>query len=145
MKLATIALSLIALAACQNATGPAGPPDTSQSQIDTLVLAPGQEVGVDRLFRVGFMEVSSDSRCPTDVLCIWAGNAAVEIALAIGEGPSYPFTLNTFTYPPATVDFSGYRVTLLDLTPHPVSTTPIQPGDYRAHLQVGRADSTASR
>jgi hypothetical protein len=144
MRFTVVGLSLMALAACQNATGPAGPPDTSQSQIDTLVLAPGQEVRVDQLFRVGFMEVSSDSRCPTDVLCIWAGNAAVEIALALGEGPSYPFTLNTFDHP-ASVEFSGYRVTLLDLTPHPLSTMPIQPGDYRAHLQVGRADSTAGR
>jgi hypothetical protein len=138
MRFTAIALSLAALAACRAAVDPAGTPDASQVTNDTLVLAPGQEVRVGGVFRVAFLEVSSDSRCPSDVLCVWAGNAAVEIGLAVGMGPTHPFTLNTLAYPPASVDYAGYRVTLVDLTPYPISTRRIPPEEYRAHLLVGR-------
>jgi hypothetical protein len=135
MRLTAIAFSLAALAACRAAVDAAGTPDVSQVTNDTLVLAPGQEVRVGEIFRVAFLEVSSDSRCPSDVLCVWAGNATVEIGLAVGMGPTRPFTLNTLL-DPTSVDFSGYRVTLVDLTPYPVSTRRIPPDEYRAHLLV---------
>lgn len=138
MRLTAIALSLAAVAACRAAVAPGGTPDASQVTNDTLVLVPGQEVRVGEIFRVAFLEVSSDSRCPSDVLCVWAGDAAVEIGLTVGTGPTHPFTLNTLSYPPASVDYAGYRVTLVDLTPYPISTRRIEPEEYRAYLLVGR-------
>ncbi len=144
MRLAVVGLSLIALAACRAAVDPTGGPDASQIVGDTLVLAPGQEVRVG-ILGVAFLEVSSDSRCPTDVVCVWAGDAAVEIGLSAGEGPTHPFTLHTLSYPASSVEFGGYRVTLLELAPQPISTRPIPPDGYRAHLQVTRSDTSASR
>jgi hypothetical protein len=147
MRFVAISLALLALAACRAAVDPAGTPNASAVTGDTLVLAPGQEAQVGAVFGVAFLEVSSDSRCPTDVVCVWAGNAAVEIGLRLGMGPTHPFTLNTLSYPSASVDFGGYRVTLVDLTPHPVSTRHIQPDEYRAHLLVTllNADTAANR
>jgi hypothetical protein len=76
------------------------------------------------------------------VVCIWQGNAQVAIDLGKGEGPSFPFVLNTATGSPA-VDFNGYRVTLLRLDPAPRSTVSIAPGDYRATVRVeALSDST---
>jgi hypothetical protein len=146
MRFAAAVLSLLVLVACRTPVSDTGGLDANQVRGDTLVLAPGQEVRVGAAFRVAFLEVSSDSRCPTDVVCIWAGNATVEIGLAVGMGPTYPFTLNTLL-DPRSVDFSGYRVTLVDLTPYPVSTRRIPPDEYRAHLWVTllNADTAANR
>jgi hypothetical protein len=143
MRVAVIGLSLITLAACRSALDPSGGPDASYVVGDTLVLAPGQEVVVGAAFRVTFLEVSSDSRCASDVVCVWAGDAAVEIGLAVGEGPTHPFTLHTLAYPPSSAEYAGYRVSLLELTPYPITTHRIEPGEYRAHLEVARLDADA--
>lgn len=144
MRFVTVVLALLTLVACRAPVGGAGVPEASQILNDTLVLAPGQEAQVGEVFRVAFLEVSADSRCPTDVVCVWAGNAAVEIGLRVGMGPTHPFTLNTLVNP-TSVDFAGYRVTLLALSPQPTSTSRIPPDEYRASLQVTEPDTTAVR
>ncbi|MDH4350586.1 MAG: hypothetical protein OEW56_05520 [Gemmatimonadota bacterium] len=123
-------------------TDPAAPaPSTQAILADSVLMAPGAEVAVG-ILRLSFLEVSSDSRCPVDVVCIWQGNAAVEIAVGLGEGPSHPKTLNTSEGMPA-VDFNGFRVTLLDLQPAPRAGVAIPPEDYRARFRVeALADST---
>jgi hypothetical protein len=123
-------------------TAPAAPsPSAQETLADSVLMAPGEEVAVG-ILRLGFQEVSSDSRCPVDAVCIWQGNAAVEIAVGLGEGPSHPKTLNTSEGTPA-VDFSGFRVTLLEVQPAPRADIPISPADYRARFRIqALADST---
>jgi hypothetical protein len=89
--------------------------------------------------RVKFVEVSEDSRCPLDVLCIQAGQARIivqaskggqdlgspEVTLAAGGEGS-----------PATLD--GYSISLTELAPYPESTNPTAPSDYVATLIVVR-------
>jgi hypothetical protein len=102
-----------------------------------VTLGFGKEVAVDGIFRVGFFQLVEDSRCPTDVVCVWEGNAAVGVGLTLGTGPTYPFTLNT-TLEPGAVEHGGWRVTLVDVLPAPVSTQPIPPQAYRARLRIQR-------
>src|SRR4029453_14195399 len=52
--------------------------------------------------RIRFAAVENDSRCPADVMCVWAGNAAVRLQLGSGRG-SNTVTLNTSSSP----SFSG--------------------------------------
>ncbi len=131
-------LIALGLAACAN--GPTDPeqPNTQQQVLDSLVLAPGQETLVQTL-RLSFLNVSADSRCAIDVVCVWQGNAAVEVALAVGTGPSQPFTLNTAEGRPTAV-FAGYQVTLVGLLPAARSDRQIRPADYRASLLVAVAE-----
>jgi hypothetical protein len=102
-----------------------------------IELAPGEEILVDGILRVLFMAVEEDSRCPVDVQCVWQGNAAVRIALTSGSGPSHPALLNTGV-DPTKVEFGGYRISLFDLTPKPLSTSTIPAGAYRASLGIER-------
>jgi hypothetical protein len=126
-------MALMALACADD--GSAGPLPVAQEVLaDSVELAPGQELSVGT-FRLSFLEVSSDSRCPEDVVCVWQGNAAVEIAVGMAEGPSHPRTLNTAAGLPA-VDCSGFRVTLLELRPAPHAGVPIPAQDYRARFRV---------
>jgi len=96
----------------------------------------GQEVRPDAVLSVILLSVRNDSRCPIDVVCVWAGNAEVEIGVAFGMGPTRPYVLNT-TLDPRSVDLGLYRITLTGLKPDPVSTSPIPPERYVAtfHLQ----------
>jgi hypothetical protein len=126
MRQSTHVPLLVALSVCL-ACAPSGD--------GTTILAPGQEVLPDANLHLRFVGVSSDSRCAPYEDCLWAGNAAVEIELAIGTDPPNPYTLNTYL-DPKSVDFAGYRVTLADLTPHPPSCRTASQSDYRAHLLV---------
>jgi hypothetical protein len=74
-----------------------------------------------------------DSRCPSDVVCFWQGEAEVEIQFFA------PFQeiieLNTFDKRVDTV--GNYYVELIDVSPYPVSTKTIKTKDYVVKLKIG--------
>ncbi len=102
-----------------------------------IVLAVGDEARVDSLLRVAFSRVLQDSRCATTVVCPWMGDGAIEVWVALGMGPSHPFSIHT-TLDPKSVEFAGYVVTLLDLMPYPYTTDPIPADEYAVRLRVER-------
>jgi len=87
--------------------------------------------------RIRFNGVSNESRCPSDVQCVWAGNAVVHLNLTSTGNPGSDVALNT-TLDPKSADYAGYRVTLVGLKPYPRSGSPIPAGDYVASLRVER-------
>lgn len=125
----------IAAATGCGSTGPSAGPWGGRADT-TLALRIGQEVGApDSVMGVSFLGVLSDSRCPVDVLCVWQGDAEVEIGVRFGEGPTVPYVLHTGVEP-RSVDVRLYRITLVRLRPAPVSTTTIPPESYVAELRV---------
>src|SRR5678815_3586380 len=68
--------------------------------------------------RIRFIAVENDSRCPRDVTCVWAGNAAVQLQLGTGKG-SKTVTLNTSKSASfvSEIEYHGYKVKLVDLSP----------------------------
>ena len=105
---------------------------------------------------VRFMEVSSDSRCPMDAVCVVAGEAIVRI-IVVQRGVVPPpgvslnlirIFINGLTDPPcvtrpgsvdcvlrtssgkAIIETETHTITLLQLAPYPRAATPIPPGDY---------------
>lgn len=140
MRLPFVVTALAAFAACGDITEPAPTPSGDvvwASSPAEVWLAVGDEVRVDSLLRVGFTRVLSDSRCPSLVICIWEGDAAVGLATGIGMGPSYPDTLHT-TLDPRAMDFGGYYITLLELAPYPAASGPIPDDVYSIHLRIER-------
>ena len=61
-----------------------------------FTLRKGQRVTLkgSRVLAIKFVAVESDSRCPKDVNCVWAGNAAVQVQVSTGRR-SKTLTLNT--------------------------------------------------
>lgn len=100
-------------------------------------LGVGQTQTLDDGVRVTLTAVSEDSRCPTDVVCVWAGNAALQIVLRTGSGTTNG-VLNT-SRQDEPVRAGGFELRVRDLRPQPVSTRPIDPKDYRATLVVEAA------
>ncbi len=85
--------------------------------------------------RVKFISVMEDSRCPSDVNCIWAGNAKVKIQVIVRGGETKVFELNTNT-PEKAGQADAYRVQLESLTPYPRSNRKIRRNDYRLVISI---------
>jgi hypothetical protein len=84
-----------------------------------------------------FSRVLEDSRCPANALCVWAGNARIELRLASVTQAPASVQLNTFL-PPNAAAYGSYRISLLSLQPYPGSSPgqPVAPKTYTATLLV---------
>jgi hypothetical protein len=83
------------------------------------------------------MSITEDSRCPVDVVCVWAGQVtAAFVAENTGRQSDLEITLGPLTTAEAVL--VGYRVILLDVNPQPLSTSEISPQDYVVTVVVDR-------
>jgi hypothetical protein len=82
-----------------------------------------------------FRSVSQDSRCPSDVQCVWAGDGAISLGLQSTTVPSQETMLHT-NLDPKFVDYSGFRIRVVGLAPYPRSGTSIPGAKYVVTLQV---------
>lgn len=100
----------------------------------------GQTVTLAReSLRLRFVRVAEDSRCPTGVECVWAGNAEVLVEVGTrNRRVSKTLRLNTNVSPerPAEDKYRGYTVRLVRLDPHPRAGRKIRQGEYTAALLV---------
>jgi hypothetical protein len=99
-------------------------------------LKAGQEVLVKEAgIKVSLDEVLEDSRCPTGVKCIWAGNGKVRVKVSKAKGEAVSVELNTSAGPQSST-YEGYEVKLMRLDPYPRNGSTIGKDDYVATLMV---------
>lgn len=102
----------------------------------------GQVVTLDGgNLRVRFVRVGSDSRCPVDVNCVWAGNAELLFEVGgRGRRGRTALRLNTNAGPerPGEGRYGRYTLKLVGLAPQPRSTGKIAAGRYTATLLVSK-------
>ncbi len=96
-------------------------------------------IGSDGL-ALTFLEVSEDSRCPSDVVCVWAGRATISISLrrdglSLGD---FSLTLGEGAAASA-VEREGYRLRLTALEPYPINTRLTSTEKYLAILTVSKS------
>ena len=133
MRTAIVVVCVLIGIACDEAS-PAGP---TVNFNERFTLAPGEIATVkDADLRVQFVEVTGDSRCPGDAVCIQGGDALVHIQVISG-GSTSSYVLHTGDSSRAAVVHGSVRITLGELQPYPFSSRPpITPGDYRATFTV---------
>ena len=128
------ALSLVlvlCLTACKSPLAPV-------SLDEPFVLAPHERAVVEGAnLRVEFLEVTGDSRCPIEAMCVWAGDATVHLNLR-DAGTNTRYELHTGDPARMTLVHRGFVVHLVGLQPLPSSLRPIAPADYRATFRVTR-------
>jgi hypothetical protein len=125
---------------CGSSTGPDldDPLQTVLSAPQELMLGYGEEKSVGgSVLRVAFVRVVKDSRCPVDVVCVWAGNAAVELGIRMGMDPTFPLQIDT-TLEPRFTDWNDVRVTILELLPQPREGDPPRPEGYTVKIRLQR-------
>ncbi len=78
----------------------------------------------------------NDSRCPSDVECIWAGKADVSIDVTSPVSGSLVLsTLNNNIYK-STDTLGNYSFQLINVSPYPISTETIDLEDYQISLKI---------
>ena len=113
---------------------------TEPARDATIVLQFGNSHQVNSDFRVSFVQVVEDSRCPASVVCAWQGNGAIRLDFTTGNG-TQSATLNTAggTSFPREASVAGYTFTLMQLDPQRQTPDPIPVQQYRATIRVTRA------
>ncbi|MCG2618093.1 hypothetical protein LZZ85_27570 [Terrimonas sp. NA20] len=87
---------------------------------------------------VSFDEVVSDSRCPANSLCSWAGIAIARFTLRAGQ-KELPFMLSIMPgYPKQDTIINGYVIELSDLQPYPGMAGSDKKAPVQAELRIFR-------
>jgi hypothetical protein len=102
----------------------------------------GQEVTVPgHKFKIKFVSVPEDSRCPKGVNCIWAGN--VRVLLHVSKAKSKPvkveLNLNPRDFPDGeAANYGNYKLKLKSVEPYPVDGQQFAVRDYRVTLSISK-------
>jgi hypothetical protein len=99
---------------------------------DHVMINLHQTKSIDNL-EVTFSEID-DSRCPSDVTCIWEGRASVTLDI-YDHLQNQTIILTTNEIPSKNIGI--YKISLIDISPYPVSTKDISQ-DYVATISVSK-------
>ena len=129
MRQVVVLAAALAAAGCYSPTGPdavAGQPfELKAGAVSTL---PDGS-------RLRFERVQSDSRCPMDVMCVWAGDAIVSVTLKPEKGAAE--SREVHTQPDGSqISYANYTIKLTALTPYPRSNQEIPANGYIATFVV---------
>jgi hypothetical protein len=134
MRSVVLVIVAAVLAACSSGgSGPTGSGNPSPSGQSVSVRVGGEAVVPGTQVTIRFHEVTEDSRCPSNVVCVWEGNGQVALTLST-PSDAREVLLNT-TSEPRRIDFAGSRIALASLAPYP-SGEPVDPGAYVATFEV---------
>jgi hypothetical protein len=84
--------------------------------------------------RVCFDEVLIDCRCPSNVTCVWAGFASVQLTITV-NGTTETHVLATMIGPDTAV-VNGYEIKFVDLLPYPKDGVTPDPSDIKAIVRI---------
>ena len=97
---------------------------------------------------IRFVDVHSDSRCPTNVACFWEGVAEIELGLQINSKPEIMVPIRIFGYVDIEnssrhdcVDTLGYRIFLMELNPYPADPGEYDYSEYCATISINKNNS----
>ena len=137
LPLAMFLLSgVLAAGSCSAADSPTTPAEGAEFQLKIGESAtPVEGDGLT----VTFTDVVGDSRCPTEVVCVWAGEVTIALELA-GAGQAASRVELTIGADPAKASaaLDGHTLHLLRVDPYPQAPGKIERSQYRATLKVER-------
>lgn len=86
-------------------------------------------------FRITFNRVTEDSRCPIDVVCVWAGDAKIQLTIDRSTAPA-DIRILGLTPPNSESDLNGVRIRFVSLAPAPRQSESAAKREYVARLVV---------
>lgn len=110
-------------------------PQLAQGTTIELGVGEWKSVG-DQGLIVGFEYIKHDSRCPSDALCFWEGDAVALIGADHPEEEKTIVELHTFSDFKRGFVFNGYYIALKKVTPYPRTDIIIDPDDYVVALTI---------
>lgn len=123
-------LLTVTLAACRSA----GVPAARAASIDQEIqLAPTERaVFAQQGLHVEFVRVVEDSRCPSDAVCVWAGEVKVQLSTRINTAEAVQHEITAGQH----ASVGEYRLVVVRVQPERISTRRIAPEEYRVTLKV---------
>jgi hypothetical protein len=92
----------------------------------------------DEDIKVRFADIE-ESRCATNVTCVWAGNAKSAFKLDI-KGKAFEIALNSHPNLEKSTIIKGYSIQLINVAPYPESAETLAPKkDYTVKLKIDKA------
>lgn len=82
-----------------------------------------------------FKSVIQDSRCPSDVICVWQGEAVINVNVKIGDVDYGDFKMST--YRPNIIYVGTYYIQFNNLYPYPATNIKINPNEYVGYFLIG--------
>jgi hypothetical protein len=138
LLLALLATTSACMSTSQPSPAVGAPGSIEVSAGQSFDLAAGQEAQIrDTPVTVRFISVNQDSRCPSDVQCVWAGDATVRLGLSSSTATSTETSIHTNIEPRVAV-YSGYQIKAVGLKPAPKSGQAIPGAAYVVSLEVIR-------
>lgn len=97
-----------------------------------------QKVISDHGISVHFAQVVEDSRCPTDVICVWEGQVTVKLAVSVAENKKdISLISREGDYLDLARDtFENYIFILEAVHPYPQTTAEVAHQDYTVEMRV---------
>lgn len=108
-----------------------------QEMLPVYDLDYGETIEHDDHLNIHFKSIA-DSRCPLSVTCVWEGQAEVGLDMVFDNDVVEPIVLIERAGHPDLADTTvlGYYIQLLEVSPYPVDTEPIDPEDYTIRIRV---------
>lgn len=139
MRYTPLLLLCIALLSCDDT--PSRPTINGNGTTFTIFINTDQYI--DGLDRFGFQRVDSDGRCPTDAVCVWEGIAHTRFWLKKPSSDTAFIPLSIYGYITEKDsthllprDTLGYRFTLRQLDPYPLTKVKPDPNAYVAKVFI---------
>jgi len=102
----------------------------------------GETANIDTDLKITLLDIE-DSRCPSDVVCIWQGTVSAKVQFQKGAQDLGIHTISMETIEANEQTFDGYYVKLTNVEPYPTSTTPIDPSEFSLTFFVSKAEVSA--
>lgn len=136
-SLAIVCSLLVVMALVAGGCGPS--PETSARLGQEFSLAIGQKAHIEgEELQVEFLEVTTDSRCPKNVTCIWAGEVKCLVEITYFKSlHRVTLTEPGLTDEPPRQTFKEYELAF-HVDPYPESGKEISEGDYRLRITVNK-------
>ena len=131
MKHLVIILLLLLIISCNNEN-----PDPDKFDGDISLAIHQSQFYPDADLTIGFCSVLSDSRCPSNAICVWEGNGEVDLWIQPTNLDTINFTLNIFLEPNA-IELLDDKIELRELNPYPEDEPyPIDETNYSVLLFI---------
>ena len=108
-------------------------PNNSNNQTSGVVMI-GKTIVINGL-EVTAVELIEDSRCPSDVTCVWAGQVRATFGIS-KPGSDAPTMIKELILDGESVEVYGKTIALIDVRPMSKSTGQTPAGDYQFTIQV---------
>lgn len=100
----------------------------------------GESADIDSELKMTLLDME-DSRCPSDVQCVWQGTVTAKIKL---ENKTQDLGIHSISLTAAVEEnektYNGHYIRLTNVNPHPQSTNTINPADYVLTFFVSESD-----